>query len=1518
ETIGRIELERIRPYITVDSPHEGEAWTDPQPVNHVVRYEPYQPFCIMQVQDGRRFRNGMIVKIQPIAPPGANTSVPYGGIPEYRKVVGVHQQPDHWAISVFPQLERDYDASTIELSGMLPRPVNLNAAPKEVLVALLTGLQTRLFQKASAAGTVPPDFVTPTAAAAIADKILANPLKCHQDLAGLLAKAVAESTITAGNGEAILQCAVDPANKFLSHAGVPMVYTSGDVYEITATGIVNDEAANEVARVKTREIVQVAPPRDLVWVLDSQQDFQDRVGNLDGLTIKNDPRSLSPAYFRGIWTNLVETFPQDVFAAPWLFPQRAHEKSSSPPTEVKLAMSRDWDQPAAKPAGNGQGFQPGVTLAAHYDNERSGHQNKNDVQIPAANLQLRTWVMEDGTTRRVFMGPGTARAWFRTDQLGGPKMACFFDAGVDDNRDRMTCGYDLETHELVATIHDESLDMLETGGKPRPSCEVRYAVPLRQEQQNWYHVAFAWKGSERGDLALCLDGKPVGTDRTGTKTTAQIDANTLSIPVESTANFPPKGFIRVGGFRHPDGILAGDVYTYQWSTPPWSIGQFYGEVLYYESKTDTAFNIAQEQNPWAQAWLQRHQAQPGQPQPTPPEGSDTATRVPHRSTGRFSEEPDPGFLPLPVRRGSAHETGTPVYLWGYTLWLKNGPNWSTRSQGNPAVSLPPKLPQYSETLHQGKAELIEALPQNTPCTFVYKPNPPGWNAQTNPRPVVVQPQDNEVPVVWAAPYPDAGTVIGGWPAQGVIRIGNERMFYTSIIQDKDAPKFVVQRGLDGTTPQAHRLWETVVLESIHVSPNQDYATRNNLIDPEVFVQLTPPQTPATLAATLDPRTPCSVEWVSILTAAPPLSPQFMIMPAVRGDGAGRGQSLLPNPEAPRFIALPQQPIPGQPGLPGQPGPPGKPPLPAPNPPGQPAPPGQGAQPGGPVDVPLRGDNRWIAAMEQEFTNLKGRLPPNAGNAPIVVPPPPPPKPGAKIAGPPPLPGATKPLKEWLKMMDGNHSRAQKATSQQPIWSQTNPQATTVLGGRPHQPAEKVIPTFVIGATHTNDVRDIHFCGKGDTITLADDTELPREEHTIVWRAETDAGTNAGQNGPSLTGDSGTGVLLALDDFTQRVYKGADHARIVRFPSGQMPHGPPPMMVGAPGVKSPVGGAVQGMIDELIVTAEPEPSTFEDQLRSYGGAKGTGWPVVPFLDIGASTYDTCLQPNNGLTQYLRGGVIFKLEDEILGVNDVSAGTLGQGLHVVRGMLGTTAASHGNEASFWWNFPFPRLAVAEYGFSLPKGDQISLRPRSAGPLHDHDFVVGLDRGQGAGIVELLPIRQQRGNFLLRPRDRWDRGTFRAQFGSGLAQPDPGPGDILFDWPFRYQDRYQARVSSLEGVFVEATKEVKGAYFQSITWDASLQNNFQKVLVAVRVDGAPAWDSEPAKADEIGIPGKLYLFDDPKKENKILVRGDRVEVRVYMTLKPGAFYQDGWKQTPILHAVKLTYRQPTRVRRREEMLE
>ena len=198
--------------------------------------------------------------------------------------------------------------------------------------------------------------------------------------------------------------------------------------------------------------------------------------------------------------------------------------------------------------------------------------------------------------------------------------------------------------------------------------------------------------------------------------------------------------------------------------------------------------------------------------------------------------------------------------------------------------------------------------------------------------------------------------------------------------------------------------------------------------------------------------------------------------------------------------------------------------------------------------------------------------------------------------------------------------------------------------------------------------------------------------------------------------------------------------------------------------------------------------------------------------------------------------------------------------------------------------------------------------------------IDRGSASPWAGVWPFVERRNNRLERPRDELNRGTFPGAFGSNESQP--AANDLLVDLPFRFHDRYADRVSSIEGVFFEASRELPGALITSVEWDESLVSPYADVKVAVRLDGAPSWSARPATAP--GQKGQLYVFDEPRanrdpnaRKNEIFVRAKRVEVRVYMTFKPGALYNDAWKRPAVVSALRVRYRQPIRSVRREELV-
>jgi hypothetical protein len=385
---------------------------------------------------------------------------------------------------------------------------------------------------------------------------------------------------------------------------------------------------------------------------------------------------------------------------------------------------------------------------------------------------------------------------------------------------------------------------------------------------------------------------------------------------------------------------------------------------------------------------------------------------------------------------------------------------------------------------------------------------------------------------------------------------------------------------------------------------------------------------------------------------------------------------------------------------------------------------------------------------------------------------------------------------------------------------------------------------------------------------------------------------------------------------------------VRYPSGQLPQNIEQLTMAVGSARPPTDpgdtvqdapGQIQGNVDEVITTQELEPSIWDDaeqgRYRSNMAPPGTQVPTMSPTD---TTWSPGLNVNSLQPPDVQRGRTIRLDDEYVVATNTAADDAGQNFTVVRGMLATLPAQHGRECNAWFDFPFPRVAVTAGTFSLPHADMIPLRKGCGNWINARDFYVGVDRGGGKGVQEVLPIKYRNGDVLDRPRDRFDNGCFRSSFGSGRLSPELAANDVIFDWPFRFEDRYAVVSNSIEGVFFEATEEIPGAFFDRVTWDATLPNGFSQILVQVRVDGVPDWSSQVQRKDDFGVPGKLYQFDDPKADNKIQVAGDRVEVRVYMTFKPGAFYDvlGPWLATPYLKAIHLTYRQPTRVIRREEL--
>lgn len=1435
ETIGRIELEeKIRPFMTTDAPPLGEAWSEPQVVNHRVEFQVYQPHARVRLQEPRRFMTDMVVRVQ-----ARDRSTP----PEFRYCAGVRR--DEFVL-LFPQLDRDYEPSQAEVSARQPAPINVNAAPEEVLRAVLTGLMSRVGQRARPGQA--PEMVTPSEARVIASAIIDAPPASHLELRGLLLDLQGQGELSDHDVDAVVRNAIDPMDAVLLRSSVPFCYAAGDVYELTATGVVNDPAGVEVGRRRFREAVRVAPPRELVWTIDSQWDFTDRIyvnGPL-GPGIRPDPRSGGTAWLNlpHAWSHLLQTRPAYLgphAPVPWAFPSQSHAPGEG---DIQPLLSHEPTfAPGAQSPPN-----PGALRQQDWDGELDGVPLQG-LTVAPTQVGARQFQWEDGAPHDA-LGPGSFRAWVRIDTPPATGTRAYvFDGGKAEGVDRLSLYFDGPT-ELVLAADDEALDVREAaaqGATPRAT-ELRFTLPRPVQPGNWYHLAAFWKGSEPGDLALFVDGRAGGRVTLGSRLQTSIDPWTGTIPLEDASAFPPSGWVRVGGYR--------------WASLPTAHDRGLSntdrdvdgtcEVLYYAQKQGNMLLVGTPPVSELQNLLAQGATLAGPPQPDPGPVPTNARR-PQRGSGRpyrftFNVPGQNRPRQVDVSLGQPYPAGTVVIPFGYHSRLKKEP------PGAPGGG-------YTEVLRRGGATLVQPLPRTTPATVLYAPVPTYTRAlvqQLGPafdyHPQVVAPQDTVLPVLWCGVFPDppaplgtpapgnpppsggprrpdvepAPNQLGGWPPMGIVRVFSrnrdgsvvtvERVLYRGI--DPVGGRLLnCVRGVEGTTPSAHYLWGAVVLESIVVDDPSDYPDRPAIADPRVYVSLTQrPGAPGEFS-----------EWLSVQKCQEQRLSALGLMLLPLWDTLDVPAQL--RPLLVRFPAFPYQP-------------------------------------------------ELISAMLTQ----NGDLGPTPGL--LTLPP--------QAAGDPEF---GQPYKEILKRWDLSRLLRSPLAGPRANKNTQRPPAPTGV----HGAGTRVVPTFAVR------VEDQQESGAGDVVTVLDDAAPAGEEQRVVHAARCTVVSDPALPPFGVVGDACDGWLVAFDDFVSRPYDGAANARLARWPVGNL-HSLPTLTLGAarpptvPGeVVSGAPGVLGGRIDDL--SSHQQRVNLEQVLA---------------IDDQATTALLRDDPGD-----LGNGRLYRIDDEIVAVTEATGASAPPGRNgnwsqvtLRRGALGTRPQAHGDTLA--WRLFWPAHAVAGGPFGGARGAALPVRALRG--EWRSDGYVAVDRGADSHprwaeqpFFGAFPYasRGRGDDHLVRPVDMLDRGVFAHAFGSNAAPPQAG--DLLIDLPFRPHDRYADRTWSYEGVFFHSARELTGAYVTRVEWDETLPSAFCEVKVALRLDGAPAWDAEPA--DRPGLAGRLYLFDDPREPNEVMVRADRVELRVYLTFKPGAFYEDAWKRAALVGAVRVRYRQATQSIRREE---
>jgi hypothetical protein len=538
------------------------------------------------------------------------------------------------------------------------------------------------------------------------------------------------------------------------HGTVPFTWKTENVYTIEAAGSRNSPAATMLAETRFREVVSVAPPERLRWVLEDQQDFETFLQS-DGFSMMGHSDA-SRGYPFG---NKVVTYP----ARLWLrsqdlpfgeFPGAggglATGAPGNPPRGVRPIPAKDrrrvnggvgWVNHFIDPQSGAEGFLLSGTFDQPVTGTRLLETNSNRVS------DMRTFYTEEmhtpgQRTDRFDIRTGGIELWFKTTGGGD---AVLFDIADRDWENRLLCH--LRGGEIILRACDATIE--------RKAAEVRGRVSFQAD--TWYHLGAYWDSTRLGGLALFVDGRPVTPVRPAggfahvddqdrpiiAELAANLNPTDTTVSIANAGQFPPSGVIQIGT-----------------------------EAIEYGGSSGSSF-------------------------------TNCLRGV--RRTG-----PDPDARPT---EGATHASGTKVTLYGYANPIDNVQMNFTWGGGNNQQSVDIVL----DRIPAARATVGDGFGINTSATYISKKLPDPMAVPPEPGGITETDSTIEVfptgPVIPPAPFPPPNPQINGYdtadfPTRGFIKIDGEVIFYSG----KTATSFTgCQRGQLGTTAARHNFMARIEL-----------------------------------------------------------------------------------------------------------------------------------------------------------------------------------------------------------------------------------------------------------------------------------------------------------------------------------------------------------------------------------------------------------------------------------------------------------------------------------------------------------------------------------------------------------------------------------------------------------------------------------------------------------------------------------------------------------------------------------
>lgn len=442
-------------------------WIFPQSIRGVgsVPVNPTNTVYGLSVDDATHFGSGATLRVSRAGFPEVEVEVVTNWVASGANV-----------IETSPQVAANYSGGVVELQAR--HPVNINTAPREVLIAIFEGLHI--------VGT-PDSPLSRDQATSVADAFYRKKTERWEDY---ITTIIGVGDLSPLQMVAVGINGVNADHALLGGTGtLPITFRSGDVITVEAFSSINAPSGIETAGRGFREVISVVPPIPLTHYAESQLDFNHplQASDIARTLVQNAPKLYGYPF-----GNRIITFPN-------LFPNSSDDTlgpAQQPPEEAYFQI---------EPAVDNRGTAQLINFRDHFNSTHEG-QDLQGSGIRYSWDQVLVGYPRGAQPPQQMpdVAAGGIEFWIRFDSVR-PGMT-LFDLRETDSTNRISLEYDDSSGipELVFTLADGTLGD-STSRIDNGVAEIRH--PLQPTADDtWYHVGAYWKGTRYAHAALLVDG----------------------------------------------------------------------------------------------------------------------------------------------------------------------------------------------------------------------------------------------------------------------------------------------------------------------------------------------------------------------------------------------------------------------------------------------------------------------------------------------------------------------------------------------------------------------------------------------------------------------------------------------------------------------------------------------------------------------------------------------------------------------------------------------------------------------------------------------------------------------------------------------------------------------------------------------------------------------------------------------------------------------------------------------------